>query len=63
MKFIKLQSIYGGSICFNIEDIILIEQYSKSDNFAKIYLKNYQYHINVKESPEEIYEMLVELTQ
>jgi|GEM_PF-3886052 hypothetical protein len=63
MKFIKLESIYGGSICFNIEDIILIEQYSKSDNSAKIYLKNYQYHINTKESPEEIYEMLVGLTK
>lgn len=63
MKFIKLQSIYGGSICFNIENIILIEQYSKSENYAKIYLKNYQYHINTKESPEEIYEMLVQLTK
>lgn len=62
MKFIKLQSIYGGSICFNIENIILIEQYSKSENYAKIYLKNYQYHINTKESPEEIYEMLNKLT-
>ena len=52
MKFIKLESVYGGSLCFNIEDIILIEQYSKRDNSAKIYLKNYQNQINSKESPE-----------
>lgn len=63
MKFIKLQSIYGGSICFNIERIILIEQYSKSDNYAKIYLNDYEHWLASKESPEEIYEMLVQLAK
>ena len=36
MKFIKLESIYGGSFCINIKDIIFIEQYNKSSNYAKI---------------------------
>ena len=58
MKFIKLESVYGGPLCFNIEDIVLIEQYNKKDNSARIYLKNHQYHINSKESPEEVYEII-----
>lgn len=58
MKFIKLESVYCGALCFNIEDIILIEQYNKKDNSARIYLKNHEYYIAAIESPEEIYDKI-----
>lgn len=66
MKFIKLESIYGGSFCINIKDIIFIEQYNKSSNYAKIHIRHLNDHecwLISKESPEEVYEMLVKLTK
>ena len=63
MKFIKLESITGQYFYINIQDIIFIESYSKNSSYAKVHLRNYEYTLISKKSPEEIYEILIELTK
>ena len=61
MKFIKLKDCSGHFFCINLYDIILIEHYDI--NHSKIYLRSRDYPLVAKQSSEEIYIMLAELTK